>query len=275
MPRRWSGRVVAAIAAVIVLAVATTVVVVTGESDEPPAVTAAPTPPPTTTAPPPTTAPPKLSAGAETSAATLLGWPAPKRVDEFDGPLSSAWEVYDGDGHNGNGRRSPAAITTAGGILTITGDAAGRTGGMAWGPGQKYGRWEGRVRAPAADPSYHAVLLLWPDAENWPVGGEVDFMEMVDPARQSTKAYLHWGRSNNQVTAEVNVDATQWHNWAVEWTPDHIVAYLDGTEWFRSDSTRQLPPGKMHLAIQLDWFPEDGSATPTTMQVDWVKEYPL
>ena len=47
---------------------------------------------------------------------------------------------------------------------------------MSWGPGRRYGRWEGRVRAPAADPSYNAVMLLWPDADTWPAGGEIDFM---------------------------------------------------------------------------------------------------
>ena len=35
-----------------------------------------------------------------------------------------------------------------------------------------------------------------------------------------------------------------------------------------------LPPGPMHLCIQLDWFPEgkdDGQ--PGEMHVDWVKQY--
>ncbi len=163
------------------------------------------------------------------------------------------------------------------GILTINGDADGTTAGMAWNPGQKYGRWEGRVRAPASDPSYNALLLLWPDAENFPVGGEVDFMEMTDHLRQETNMFLHYGADNSQVQGKVNVDATQWHNWAVEWTPEKITAFVDGKEWWSTKDTSILPPGPMHLCVQLDWFPGNGKGgvKPSSMEVDWVRQYAL
>jgi len=87
-----------------------------------------------------------------------------------------------GDGKLGNddtgNARTVSRSTNAGfaaGILTMNGDAQGTTAGMGWNFGAQYGRWEVRMRAPAADPSYHAVALVWPDAENWPGGGEVDF----------------------------------------------------------------------------------------------------
>jgi hypothetical protein len=215
------------------------------------------------------------SAGHETSAAAVHGWGEPDRVDEFDGPLGDEWNVYDGPGHADNGRRTPDAITVSDGILTITGDAEGNTAGMAWSEGQKYGRWEGRVRAPASDESYNALLLLWPDAEDFPVGGEIDFMEMMDHTRQTTNIFLHYGEDNDQVVGEVQIDATQWHNWAVEWTPTHVAAFVDGEEWWRTEDTDILPPRPMHLCIQLDWFPEDGDGEvqESTMHVDWVKQY--
>jgi beta-glucanase (GH16 family) len=228
--------------------------------------------------PDPATGPcPPADAGADTSAATEFGWGRPNRVDEFDGTaLSDEWEPYDGPGHDHEGRRSPAAFTVKDGVLTVTGSADGTTGGMAWNPGQKYGRWEARVKAPAADPSYHAVLLLWPDAEDWPVGGEVDFMENSDPTRQSTDMFLHYGADNQQVQGDIAVDATQWHDWAVEWAPDHITAFVDGKQWWTTTDTSILPPGPMHLTIQLDWFPEGkGEVRASDMQVDWVKQYPL
>ncbi|MCE0767527.1 family 16 glycosylhydrolase [Pseudonocardia kujensis] len=226
--------------------------------------------------PSPAPAPCPADAGAATSAAVLHNWGRPNRVDEFDGTsLGKEWEVYDGAGHNGAGRRSPGAFSVKDGILTVTGTSDGTTGGMAWGKGQKYGRWEARVKAPASDPTYHAVLLLWPDAENWPVGGEVDFMEMSDAKRQSTDMFLHYGKDNQQEHGSVDVDATQWHDWAVEWTPDHITAFLDGKEWWSTKDTSILPPGPMHLTIQLDWFPEGGDVKQSEMQVDWVKQYPL
>ena len=163
------------------------------------------------------------------------------------------------------------------GVLTITGDRRGDTAGMEWGGGQRYGRWEGRVRAPASDPSYNALLLLWPDAEDFPVGGEIDFMEMMDPTRQKTHAFLHYGPRNRTVSGSVVADGTRWHNWAVEWTPTRIVTYLDGKEWWRTERRDAFPPGPMHLCIQLDWFPKKarGPVQASTMQVDWVKQYAL
>ncbi|MDT0349934.1 glycoside hydrolase family 16 protein [Pseudonocardia charpentierae] len=211
-----------------------------------------------------------------TTAAGALAWGAAAGVEDFDGTLSN-WGVYDGAGHAGKGRRSPAAVNASGGILTITGDPDGTTGGMAWKLGRaKYGRWEARVKAPAADPSYHAVMLLWPDAENWPVGGEVDFMEISDPARQKTDFFLHYGQDSRQLRGEKVIDATQWHNWAVEWSPTKITAYVDGTEWFSTTQVDAFPPGSMHLTLQLDWFPKGGAAaTPSQMLVDWVRYYPI
>jgi hypothetical protein len=184
-------------------------------------------------------------------------------------------ERLDGPGHGGKGRRTPDAVSVRDGILTITGDPKGSTAGMEWGGGQRYGRWEGRVRAPASDPTYNALLLLWPDAENFPVGGEIDFMEMMDHTRQKTNVFLHYGKSNKQVSGSVIADATQWHNWAVEWTPTHVATFLDGKEWWRTERAEILPPGPMHLCIQLDWFPKSSRnrVQTSTMQVDWVKQY--
>ena len=242
------------------------------------------TPAPTTAAPvapapvapapgvcaPSTTSPPT----PDTSAATTYGWGTPSRVENFDGPLDSSWGVYDGPGHNGAGRRTPDAIKVADGIMTMTGDEQGNSGGMAWQPGQRYGRWEARVRSHAGDPDYHAVLLLWPDAENWPVGGEIDFMEISDPTRQNTQMFLHYGQDNQQVQGSVDIDATQWHDWAVEWSPTGVTAYVDGKEWWSTKDTSILPPGPMHLTIQLDNF---GGTTmkKTSMDVDWVKQYAI
>ena len=224
----------------------------------------------------PTTSTSTPSAGSETSAATLLGWDEPNRVDEFDGPRPAGWNIYQGEGHDGNGTRTAAALHVDNGILTIKGDADGNTGGLAMVPGQMYGRWEGRLKMPASDPSYHALMLLWPDKEDWPQGGEVDFVEATDGDRQSVNSFLHYGRNNNQTQNTIAIDATQWHNWAVEWTPDHVIGYVDGHEWYRIEEKDHLPPRPMHLCIQLDWFPEDGNGgkvQPSEMQVDWIKQY--
>jgi licheninase len=227
----------------------------------------------------PAPAEPEPLEGDETSAAAQLQWGEPVYTETFDGDLGPEWQLYDGPGHGDKGRRSPDAISVDDGLLTLTGDSKGRTGGMALDVGQMYGRWEGRVQAPPTDETYNALLLLWPDKEDWPEGGEVDFMEMTDPTRQKTKFFLHYSEDDLKIEGEVLADATQWHNWAVEWTPEHIVAYLDGKEWFRTEQADALPPRPMHLTIQLDWFPEQGDEDPTNdvenskMHVDWIRQY--
>jgi len=231
-------------------------------------------------------------AGEDTSAGELQDWGEPDHVETFDGPLGPQWQLYDSEGHGGNGIRTPDAITTEDGVLRITGDPAGATGGVAWDVGQKYGRWEGRVRAPASDETYNALLILWPEINDWPQGGEIDFMEMTDPSRQRTKIFVHYVEEElkdstedlkdqgRKIEGEVRGDGTEWHNWAVEWTPEHIVAYLDGQEWFRTTDREVQPPRPMNLTIQLDWFPEQENPADTedgiqqsTMEVDWVKQY--
>ncbi|NMI01656.1 glycoside hydrolase family 16 protein [Pseudonocardia sp. K10HN5] len=215
--------------------------------------------------------------GDGTTAAETFGWGAPDRTSDFTtGAGTDGWSLYDGPGHAGNGRRSPSAINLLNGLLTITGDSAGTSEGMAWTPGQKYGRWEARVKSPAGAPAYHSLLLLWPDAENFPLGGEIDFMEIGDPTRQKTDVFMHYGADNSQLHGQLNIDATQWHNWALEWTPQKITAFVDGRQWWSTTDTSKFPPGPMHLCIQLDYFPGDGSAQGGGQeQVAWVRQYPL
>lgn len=88
--------------------------------------------------------------------------------------------------------------------------------------------------------------------------------------------FLHYGEENHQLHGQLAIDATQWHNWAVEWTPDHITAYVDGQEWYTTTRTDAFPPGPLHLTLQLDWFPKGGGAVaPSTMSADWVRYYPI
>ncbi|MCE0761740.1 family 16 glycosylhydrolase [Pseudonocardia kujensis] len=211
-----------------------------------------------------------VAAGDGSTAAGRLGW-TPIGGDEFSGGLDK-WGLYDGAGHGGNGRRTPDAVSTAGGILTIRGDSNGNTGGMAFNDSRRYGRYEMRAKFPAGDSQYHPVLLLWPSDVEWPRGGEIDFAE-TDSASNGVSFFLHYGADNNQKSANRKVDITQWHNYAVEWTPNGITGYLDGQQWFSSTDPGTLPPSKMHPTIQLDYFPDGGSPRPTEMQVDWLRIY--
>jgi len=156
--------------------------------------------------------------------------------------------------------------------MTIRGDSKGTTGGMAWSGDQRFGKWEVRARFPKGDKQYHPVLLLWPEGK-WPDGGEVDFAETTS-ASSDVSFFLHYSSSNKQKSAEKPLDLTQWHNYAVEWANGRITGYIDGQQWFQSTEASTLPPGQMHLAIQLDYFPDGGgSPKPTQMDVDYVRIY--
>jgi len=211
---------------------------------------------------------------AKTAAATL-GWGTPNRADDFSDSSSLAgWRLYDGPGHNGNGRRTPRAISAADGVLTVTGDAQGNSGGMAWNPGQFHGRWEVCAKSSSAAEAYHALLLLWPDDDDWPAGGEIDFMEVVDPARQGSEFWLHFGPDDTRENGYLPIDTTQWHSWAVEWTPNRIAAYVDGTMWWESTNVEHFPPRRMHLCVQLDNTGGDVGAG-AQMSVDWARQYSI
>ena len=195
--------------------------------------------------------------------------------DEFNyqgAPNSTKWGVYNSTGHAGKGLRSPGAWNVNGSVAVVTGDEKGTTGGMsAKFDRRKYGRWEVRMRTNVRDPEYHPVVMLWPDvkASTCP---EIDFAESTK-STDLVYFFNHHGCSGLQTWARRQIDMTEWHNYAMEWTPAGIVGYIDGVEWYRNTDPTHQPAGSMHAAIQLDWFPDGTVTTPSAMSIDWVRVY--
>ena len=215
-----------------------------------------------------------------TQAATTLGWGPVVAGDEFSyngAPDSAKWGVYNGAGHAGNGVRSPQAWNVSNGVATVSGDAAGTTGGMsAKFSQQKYGRWETRMKTNARDPKYHPVLILWPNNNASPNCAEIDYAE-GNAETAKMKFFLHYacGGSDFQSTAAQAVDTTQWHNYAVEWTPAGITGYIDGVKTFTDTNPAHQPTVGMHQTLQLDWFPTGSPPHTTKMKIAWVRVYRL
>jgi len=212
-----------------------------------------------------------------TQAAEVRGWGPVSSGDEFNYvgvPDPAKWKVYDSAGHNGQGIRSPGAVSVDGTQVKIVGDELGTTGGMSSKfDRRKYGRWETRMRS-VRESKYHPVLLLWPDSKNWPCDGEVDYAEGTkDTSRVSI--FLHYGCENRHTSGTKALDVAQWHNYAVEWTGAGIVGFVDGKEWFRDTQPAHQPPGPMHQTVQLDWAPEGIPTLRSEMMVDWVRVYDL
>lgn len=238
---------------------------------------AAATPAPTAVTAPVAAQAAVAATGDGSQAATARGWGAVVAGDEFSkagAPDSTKWGLYSGAGHAGKGVRSPQAWSVANGMATVTGNSAGTTGGMsAKFANQKYGKWETRMKTNARDTEYHPVVLLWPNTTS-PNCAEIDYAE-GSSSTAKIQFFLHYacGGSNFQTYATKSIDTTQWHNYAVEWTPAGITGYIDGVKTFSDTNPAHLPSVGMHQTLQLDWFP-DGSATKTSqMQVDWVRVY--
>ncbi|GAA2109906.1 chondroitinase-B domain-containing protein [Streptomyces synnematoformans] len=233
-------------------------------------------------------------------AAERYGWGEPLPVsDEFDytGPVDPAkWDVPSGsvggtaqcwEGHAGNGRRCGKNSTVGDGILTMHGEENGDTGWIRQNLDTQYGRWEIRSRSRNIGSDgglYHPLHLIWPTAGNRLENGEYDWVEYTNPDAQCLGAWLHYPQSpsDKKVHRELcPVDMTEWHNFAFEWTPEALVGYVDGEEWFRladgADSERgdiqSMPLG--NLVIQLDNFTGDSGLREAVFEVDWVRTYPV
>lgn len=219
-------------------------------------------------------APPASSHCTET-AAQKLGWGAPTRESDFDGTaVPPDWHPYGPEpGHNKKGTRIPEAVTVADGAMSISAAADGNTGAVSWHPGQRYGRWEACVKSDEGQGGINALLLLWPVAEDFPVGGEIDWMEIMDDSRQKTSFFLHYGPDNDQDHGSAKHDSTQWSAYALEWTPEKITGYVNGKEWYSNTDTDQFPPRPMNMTMQLDYFGNAGG--PTAMHMDWARQWAL
>jgi licheninase len=207
--------------------------------------------------------------------------PSNGQTENFDNGSLIDWDLYSSKGHAGNGLRRPAQVKTVDGVLTITGSADGTTGGLSWlEHTQKYGQWDVRLRAPAGCACYHPVVLLWGADGGSGVNnprGEIDLVEVFNNAARTVNSFsIHYGDGSQFLEANVRVDLTQWHTYHLIWKADVITTWIDDNPaYFTTTRSDLFPPGGADVAIQLDWFPQDGTAGGPTasMQVDYVAQY--
>lgn len=212
-------------------------------------------------------------------------------LGSFPSAVSSTWNAYpDGwSDTSGNGEYYPSDVVSIGcGVMNIDlhtqngihmvaapvpiiPGATGSEGGLS------AGMYEVRFRATVATPYYKTAFLLWPDSENWPQDGEIDFPE--GDLDSTINAYMHYqgATSGSQQDAySTSATYTAWHTATIVWRPDlgYTKFYMDGT--LVGDSTANVPDTPMHWVLQCE-TDLGGQVPPASVSSDiqlaWVTVY--
>ncbi len=204
--------------------------------------------------------------------------------EQFNGSSvdTSRWQVYNSVGNAGHGRRQPSAMSVSGGLLTITASMDNGTlvsGGMEHRLDQTYGRYEFRVRTDQ-DPSesMSGVVMTWPQSDVHPRDGENNIYEtLATPGdRHEFYTFIHkpFGSVHDQDYTVHPVNASSWHTMVMEWAPDSIKLYRDGSlvKTINETSADLIPDVAHHATIQLDAWADTLPAN-VQMQVDYIKVY--
>lgn len=169
------------------------------------------------------------------------------------------------------------------------------TSGLA---GFKYGRLEAKLKYDVVSGAFPAFWTIgtcayYPTGENvhgvkkslgtqWAQNGEIDMFE--GRGTNSEIAQGGWynqddGKGNLQMMfGRKNIDASQYHVYAVEWTETTMIAYIDGVETGRkniSDIASWQRPQYIILNMAVGstgGYPAD-DCTSMKMEVDWVRVY--
>jgi len=109
----------------------------------------------------------------------------------------------------------------------------------------KYGRAEARIKISEGAGLWPAWWML--GNGEWPETGEIDIMEYVGDKSWASAAVHGPGYSGEKGPVakayfEKDNDVTQWHIYAVDWTPDSLVFKYDDKTMFRV--TRGMTAGK-------------------------------
>jgi beta-glucanase (GH16 family) len=152
--------------------------------------------------------------------------------------------------------------------------------------GIKYGKVEARMKLPVGQGMWPAFWMLGTNIANagWPKCGEIDIMEHINnvPDLYGT---AHWDNNGHVSSGGTTpCDVTQFHDYAVEWTPDSLRWLLDGKRYYgvsirdgvNNTSAFQEPFYLLlNLAIGGDWpkNPDSTSVFPDTVFVDYVRVY--
>ena len=157
---------------------------------------------------------------------------------------------------------------------------------------QQYGRFEARVKMPSGKGIWPAFWTLGDDigSVNWPTCGEIDIMEAVNDVTVNHGSAHGPGYSGgNPLTGTIRAPsgsfADDFHLYAIEWEPNEIRWFVDGTMYERHTSA-DVPAGTrwvydhpifmiLNIAVggNFPGNPDGSTRFPQSMLVDYVRVY--
>jgi len=238
----------------------------------------------------------------------------PTWADEFDGTTLNLtnWEYMLGNGQNygipGWGNNELQTYTSrsqnigvANGLLTITARREPLQGYQFTSARIRsqnrreftYGRFEARIKVPSGQGIWPAFWMLPTNSPygGWAASGEMDILETINAADQ-LHGTIHHGSNWPNNTSNGGSIAGNWsqdfHTYAMEWEPDEIRWYVNGTRYYRVTSTTWFSTAApnnprapfdtpfhllLNVAVGGNWpgNPTEATPFPAQLQVDYVR----
>lgn len=156
---------------------------------------------------------------------------------------------------------------------------------------QAFGRFEARIKIPRGQGMWPAFWMLGNDigSVGWPTSGEIDIMENIGREPNQVHGTIHGpGYSGGEgIGAGFSIGgafADAFHTFAVDWAPDSITWYVDGTQYQRRTAA-DLGGDRwvfdhpffilLNSAVGGFWpgNPDGSTVFPQTMTVDYVRVF--
>jgi hypothetical protein len=135
-----------------------------------------------------------------------------------------------------------------------------------------YGFVEARVRVPSGQGLWPAFWLLPANYESRP---EIDIMEILGDTPSIQRMHYHWIGGDAGQNWEGPDFSEDWHTFAIDWTPEALIWYVDGVERWRFEESISDEPSYLllNLSVGGNWpgSPDDSTAFPGFYDIDYVR----
>lgn len=139
--------------------------------------------------------------------------------------------------------------------------------------GQVHGRYEVRFLVERPVPGYKIAWLLWPDSENFPGDGEIDFPE--GDLSDVIDGFVHHmngvGGADQDAYGTAVRMSSGWHTALIDWTAKSCAFILDGMTI--GTTTNRIPSTPMHWVLQSETNNITDNAASAEILIDWVTVY--